>query len=192
MGNAIAGLLDTRQSKPLKGGPTFSLRHRLHRLAWWFVWHGLGAWTPVAAHGWRRLLLRLFGARIDRTARIYPRVRVWYPPNLFMEAHSCLGRDVDCYCVDLIRLGEHAIVSQGARLCGATHDIDDPHFRLVARPIVVGRRAWIAAEAFVGPGVVVGDGAVLGARAVAFSDLEPMFVYAGNPARLLRERYPVE
>ncbi|MGH6957429.1 MAG: hypothetical protein ACREEW_12265, partial [Caulobacteraceae bacterium] len=60
--------------------------------------------------------------------------------------------------------------------------------QLVARPIEIGPRAWIAAEAFVGPGVTVGEGAVLGARGVAMRDLEPWTIYAGNPATPLRRR----
>jgi putative colanic acid biosynthesis acetyltransferase WcaF len=85
-------------------------------------------------------------------------------------------------------MGPYALVSQDAELCAGTHDIDDDYFQLVARPITLGRRSWIAAGAFVGPGVTVGDGAVLGARAVTVKSLAPLTVYAGNPARPLRAR----
>ena len=73
-------------------------------------------------------------------------------------------------------------------MCAGTHAIDDPHFQLYARPITIGVRAWIAAEAFVSPGVTVGEGAVLGARGVATGDLLPWTVYRGNPAVVLRTR----
>ncbi|MDX3927127.1 MAG: putative colanic acid biosynthesis acetyltransferase [Shinella sp.] len=180
--------LDASLFRPREGGPSFPLRHRLFRLVWGIAWMSLGIWTPVPMHGWRRMLLRAFGARIHPTARIYPGARIWYPPNLSMDRHACLGPRVICYCMDRIEIGAHAVVSQGAHLCGGTHAVDDPHFQLVAKPIVIGRDAWIAAEAFVGPGVAVGEGAVLGARGVAFSNLAPMTVYAGNPARRLRAR----
>lgn len=137
---------------------------------------------------WRRFLLGMFGAKIDSTATVYGSVRVWYPPNLEMAQHSCLGPNVNCYCMARIRLEAHALVSQGGHLCAGTHDIDDPHFQLTTKPITVGAWAWVAAEAFVGPGVTVGEGAVLGARGVAFRDLEPWCVYAGNPAREIRKR----
>lgn len=181
--------LDAKISNPRMGGPSFPLRHRLFRLAWTCVWALLGRWTPVPLFAWRRSLLRCFGARIDPTARIYPGVEVWYPPNLAMAAHACLGRDVTCYNMDRIELGARATVSQGAHLCTGTHDVDDADFQLVTRPITVGANAWIAAEAFVGPGVIVGEGAVLGARAVTFRHLDPWTIYAGNPARELRRRF---
>ncbi|RYH07520.1 MAG: putative colanic acid biosynthesis acetyltransferase, partial [Alphaproteobacteria bacterium] len=69
-----------------------------------------------------------------------------------------------------------------------THDVDDPLFQLRAYPIVIGPKAWVAAESFVGPGVTVGEGAVLGARGVTVKDLPEWTVSAGNPARRIRER----
>ena len=138
--------------------------------------------------GWRRFLLRLFGAEIASTARIYGSARIWYPPNLSVGSHASIGRGVNVYCMGPISIGPYALVSQGAHLCGGTHDIDHPHFQLHARPITLGARAWIAAEAFVGPGVRVGEGAVLGARGVAMRDLMPWTVYGGNPAVVLRRR----
>lgn len=137
---------------------------------------------------WRRFILRLFGAKIASTAKVYPGVKVWYPSNLTMHDHACLAPDVICYCMDMIELGPYALVSQGAYLCGGTHNIDDPNFQLQTKPIVLGANSWVAAQAFVGPGVRIGEHAVLGARGVAFKDLEPHMVYAGNPAVPLRKR----
>jgi len=88
----------------------------------------------------------------------------------------------------LITLEKYAIISQGAHLCTGTHDIEDPDFQLYAKPIHIGTKAWIAAEAFIGPGVTVHDGAVVGARAVLFKDAKSNGVYVGNPATLLRMR----
>jgi putative colanic acid biosynthesis acetyltransferase WcaF len=88
----------------------------------------------------------------------------------------------------VVELKREAVVSQGTHLCAGSHDIDDPNLQLITKPITIGERAWIAAEAFVGPGVTVGEGAVLGARGVAFRDLEAWTVYAGNPAAAKRRR----
>jgi putative colanic acid biosynthesis acetyltransferase WcaF len=119
---------------------------------------------------------------------VYSSAKIWYPPNLKMDAFACLGPMVNCYCMEQITLGTYALASQGAHLCAGSHDISDPNFQLVARPITIESRAWVAAEAFVGPGVTIGEGAVLGARGVAFRSLDPWVVYAGNPATPLKKR----
>jgi len=180
--------LDAADPGRSPGDPSFSLTNRIFRAIWSVVWWALASWTPPLFHGWRRLLLRAFGADIHPTALVYGTVRIWYPPNLRMSEHSSLGPGVNCYCMAKIDVGAHAVISQGAHLCAGTHDIDDPNFQLITKPIAIGSRAWIAAEAFVGPGVTIGEGAVLGARGVTFKSLESWTVYAGNPAGVIRMR----
>jgi putative colanic acid biosynthesis acetyltransferase WcaF len=134
------------------------------------------------------VLLRTFGAEVHPSAKVYSSARVWCPSNLVMGPLASLAPGVICYCMDRIEIGAGAVISQRAHLCAGGHEIDDPDFQLIARPIKIGADAWIAAEAFVGPGVTVGDGAVLGARGVTVKNLEPWTVYAGNPARPIRSR----
>jgi putative colanic acid biosynthesis acetyltransferase WcaF len=175
-------------ASPLLGGPTFALRFRLMRLAWLVAWRCLAAWTPSPFHPWRNRLLRLFGARLDPTAIVHGSTVIWWPGNLVMGANASMGPGVICYNVAPVTLEAMAIVSQRAHLCTGTHDIQQPSFPLVARPIVLHRNSWIAAEAFVGPGTEVGEGAVLGARGVAVKALDPWMVYVGNPARAVAGR----
>jgi putative colanic acid biosynthesis acetyltransferase WcaF len=179
---------DLASASPLLGGPTFALRFRLMRLAWMITWRCLAAWTPSPFHPWRNRLLRLFGARLDPTAIVHGSTSIWWPGNLTMGPNASMGPGVICYNVSPVTLEELAIVSQRAHLCTGTHDIHRAAFPLVARPIVLRRRCWIAAEAFVGPGTVVGEGAVLGARGVAFKPLSPWTVYVGNPAAAVAGR----
>jgi putative colanic acid biosynthesis acetyltransferase WcaF len=188
MRNGSPTILRAEKTNPIAGGPSFTLRNRLTRLLWRAAWFTLASWTPPYFRGWRRLILRAFGAQIAPTADIYSSVRIWLPSNLEMGEYSNLGPEVNCYSMDKITFGAYASASQGAHLCAGTHDIDDPHFQLVTKPIVIGDNAWVAVEAFVGPGVRIGEGAVLGARAVTFSDLEPNMVYVGNPAKPIRRR----
>jgi len=105
-----------------------------------------------------------------------------------MAEDSCLADDVECYSVAPITLGPHSTVSQYTYLCTASHDYEDPDFRLLAKPIRIGARAWVAAGTFVGPGVTIAEGAVVGARSAVFKDVEQWTVVAGNPARYLKRR----
>jgi putative colanic acid biosynthesis acetyltransferase WcaF len=165
-----------------------SLRHRLARVAWGWAWTLLFRPSPRPLHGWRRALLRLFGARVARTAAAYPRCRIWAPWQLSLGEHATLADDVEAYSVAPIRIEDHATVSQGAMLATASHDIARPDMPLVQAPIVIGRGAWVCARAFVGPGVTVGARAVVGACAVVTSDVPSDAVVVGNPASFLKWR----
>lgn len=73
-------------------------------------------------------------------------------------------------------------------MCGATHLYNEASFRLVSYPMRIGAYAWVCARATVSPGVNVGDGAILGLGSIATKDLEAFGVYAGAPARKVKER----
>lgn len=180
--------LDGLAARAWEGGPSFALSNRLHRLAWGIAWLLLARWTPPPMRGWRRWLLRRFGAQVAPTANVYGSARIWSPANLVIGDHAAIGPGAIVYSMARVTIGPHAIISQRAHLCAGTHDIEDAAFQLQARPITIGARAWIAAEAFVGPGVSIGEGAVLGARGCAMRDLAPWTVYGGNPAAVLRAR----
>lgn len=163
-------------------------QNQLLRVLWNITWLVLYRPSPVLMHGWRRALLRAFGAKVGRAAHPYPRCQIWAPWNLTMGDHSCLADHVDCYSVAPITLGEHATVSQYSFLCGATHDYEARDFALIPKPIWIGANAWLAADVFVAPGVRIGAGAVVGARSSVYKDVPEWTVVVGNPARALKQR----
>ena len=56
----------------------------------------------------------------------------------------------------------------------------------------VGNDVWIGHGSFIKPGITIGDGAIVGAASVVTKDVKPFSVVAGNPARLIRMRFPDE
>ena len=63
---------------------------------------------------------------------------------------------------------------------------------LITAPIIIGERAWIGADVFLGPGVSIGNGAVIGARSSVFRNVEPWTVVVGNPAKPIKQRATLE
>lgn len=165
-----------------------SFGNKVARVIWAVVWAVLFRCSPRILFGWRRMLLRLFGATIGRNARISPSVKVWGPWNLVVGDEAAIAHSTDCYCVDRLTIGDHATVSQYSFLCTASHDPSDPHMKLISAPIVISDQAWVCAGCFVAPGVTVGEGAVAGAMSVVTKDVEPWTIVAGNPARRIRQR----
>jgi putative colanic acid biosynthesis acetyltransferase WcaF len=177
-----------KNQSPPRYRSELSARNRLARALWTVVWAFFCRLSPRPLHGWRRLWLRLFGARLTGRVAVYPSARVWAPWNLEMADGSALGDWVDCYNVDRIVIEEGAIVSQHAFLCTASHDISDPGRRLTTAPIRLGQSSWVCAGAFLHPGVTIGEGAVVAARSVVVKNVAPWTVVGGNPARFLKRR----
>ena len=180
--------LDASVSRAIEGGASFSLGNRIVRVIWGIAWLLFARFTPPPLHAWRRLVLRAFGARVGRGARVHASVAIWLPHNLELGELVLIGPGARLYNQGTIKIGAWSVISQRAHLCASTHQIDDPDFQLECRPIVVGERCWVAAEAFVGPGVTMGDGAVLAARGALFENAEEDGIYRGNPAALIRHR----
>jgi maltose O-acetyltransferase len=84
-----------------------------------------------------------------------------------------------------ITLGRQVAVGHGVKFITSTHDIGPEDVRNM--PITVGDGSWIGAGAIVLPGVTVGPGCIVGAGAVVTRDCEPNGLYAGNPARRVRD-----
>lgn len=167
----------------------YSRREVITRYLWNICWLCLARPFPRNSFGsWKRFLLRLWGAKIDKTAVIYSGANIFAPWNLVMEAHSCIASNTNIYNAAMVILREGALVSQYSYICTATHDIRDRGFRLYSKPIVLERNSWVAARCFIGPGVVIGEGAVVGATASVFKDVPSWMVVGGNPARIINKR----
>jgi putative colanic acid biosynthesis acetyltransferase WcaF len=167
----------------------FTSTAKLRRFVWEVVWLLAFRTTPRwALHGWRRFLLRSFGAEVGAGCRIAPSCRVWAPWNLVMGEFSALGDGVDCYSMDRITIGSKVAVSQRAFLCTGSHDTRSLSRPLTTGPIVIEDHVWIAAESFVHPDVVIREGAVIGARSVVLQEMPAWSICAGHPCRKIKDR----
>jgi putative colanic acid biosynthesis acetyltransferase WcaF len=155
---------------------------------WWIVQATLFAWSPQFLYGWRRFLLRLFGARIGRKVLIRPTVKVTYPWKIYIGDYSWIGDDVVLYSLGEIIIGRHTVISQKSYICTGSHDYTSLSFNIFSEPVQIGNEVWIATDVFVAPGVRVGDGSVVGARSSVLQDLPPGKICYGNPAEAVKNR----
>ena len=162
--------------------------NELLRRVLWGVALPFFRFSPRPCFGWRRFLLRAFGARVGREVNIYPSARIYLPWNLEIGDWSAVGEWALIYNLGAVRIGERVTISQRVHLCAGTHDYRNPAMPLLKPPIALDDQSWICADAFIGPGVTVGEGAVVGACAVVMKDVEPWKVVAGNPAREVKDR----
>jgi putative colanic acid biosynthesis acetyltransferase WcaF len=154
----------------------------------WILAHPFFRFSPRPCFGWRRFLLRCFGAKIGRNAHVYASATIYFPWNLEAGDESAIGEHAYVYNLGRVTIGDRATISYRAHLCAGTHDHTKPDFPLVRAKIDIGAEAWICADAFVGPGVTVGKGAIVGAGAVAMKNVRPWMIVIGNPARESKRR----
>lgn len=155
---------------------------------WWAVEALLVRPSPQILFGWRRAILRLFGAKIGPNVLIRPSVRIVYPWKVSIGADSWIGDDVNLYSLGEIEIGNDVVISQGTYLCTGSHDHRQPDFPIFARRIVVEPEAWIAAQCFVAPGITIGRGAVVQSRAVVMGDVPSGVIVGGHPATVIGNR----
>jgi putative colanic acid biosynthesis acetyltransferase WcaF len=158
------------------------------QLLWYFFGFPLvrSYWLPMSAL--KVWLLQAFGAQIGRNVRIKPGVRVKFPWRLTVGDHVWIGEDAWIDNLAPVTIESHVCLSQGVYLCTGNHDWFHPNFKLLTAPILIQESSWIAAKAIIGPGVTIGRGAVLGLGGVTGRSLEPMTIYTGNPAQVLKKR----
>ena len=159
-------------------------RIQVARVAWGAV-SILFRFSPRPLWGWRRWLLRRFGATVGDQAHIHPTVRITMPWNLSLGTGCSVGDRAILYALGPIEIGARTTISQGAHLCAGTHDHRLAERPLLTPPIRVGADSWVAAEAFIGPGVTVGSTCIVGARAVVMRSVPNGQTVVGNPARSL-------
>ncbi len=161
---------------------------RLQQLLWYFLGSPLIQSHLLPFSALKVKTLRLFGATVGTGVRIKPGVRIKFPWRLTIGDHSWIGEDAWIDNLAEVTIGDNVCLSQGVYLCTGNHDWSHPHFSLKIAPIAIESSAWIAAKAVIGPGVTIAKGAVLGLGSVTGRSLQPMTIYAGNPAEPIKPR----
>ena len=155
---------------------------------WWAIDFFLFKPSPQIMYGWRRLLLRLFGAKIGKKVIIRPNVTITYPWKVSIGDYSWIGDNVELYSLGEIEIGSNVVISQKSYLCGASHDYKQEDFSIWSGKVVIEDECWLATDVYVAPNVTIGKGTVIGARSSVFNDLPNGKVCVGSPAKAIKER----
>lgn len=161
-------------------------------LLWWFVQGSIFRFSLHNMYGWRNMLLRMFGAEIGKGVKIRSSAKFTYPWKVSIGDYSWIGDDVKLYSLDRIDIESNCVVSQESYLCTGSHEIKDPHFGLVTKPIVIKEGAWVASDVFVYPGVTINELAVVAARSTVTTDVQKNTIVAGSPAKFVKKRFEDE
>ena len=154
----------------------------------WTIAHPFFRYSPRPFFAWRRFILRLFGSKIGKEAHIDPTARIYLPWKLILGNQTSIGENAIIYNLGLVTIGDRATISQRAHLCAGTHNYSSPSMELLRLPIQIENQAWICADVFIGPNITIGESSVVGAASVVVKDIPSGQVYAGTPAKFIKNR----
>lgn len=97
---------------------------------------------------------------------------------------------------DALRIGQNVRIGQFVRIITASHDIG-PSFQrglveTYGRPVTIEDGCWIGSGVTILPGVTIEKGCVVAANSVVAETTEANGLYAGNPAKRVRELEPCD
>ena len=167
---------------------SFRGRNSIYVQIWWMVQSTFFAMSPQFMYGWRRFLLRLFGAKIGSKVIIRPTARITYPWKVKIGNYSWIGDHVELYSLGEIEIGANSVISQKSYLCTGSHIFTKETFDIYERKISIENEVWIASDVFIAPGVTIKKGAVIGARSTVLNDMPEGMICYGYPAKPVKPR----
>jgi putative colanic acid biosynthesis acetyltransferase WcaF len=156
--------------------------------ALWFCFNTTFFCSRFPFSGFKRFLLRMFGARVGKAVIIRPGANIKAPWFLEIGDNAWIGENAWIDNLAKTTIASDCCISQGAMLLTGNHDYSKTSFDLIAKGITLEKGVWIGAKAVVCPGVTCKSHSVLTVASVASSDLEAYSIYRGNPAVKVRER----
>jgi acetyltransferase-like isoleucine patch superfamily enzyme len=125
--------------------------------------------------------------------------------NVKMDKYSDVG--YDCTIIDT-KIGAFCSLGANINIGGASHSVNwvstSPVFNEnkdhikkkfahhkydFSRQTAIGNDVWIGDRTLIKAGVTVGDGAVIGMGSVVTKDIPPYQIWAGNPAKMIKNRF---
>lgn len=109
---------------------------------------------------------------------------LWHRDRLFIGDYVQIAADV------IFMMGSHH--NHNATLISIYPFLDPESLKrsyCAKGDTVVSHDVWIGTGAVIMSGITIGDGAIIGAGAVVINDVAPYTVVAGNPAKIVRQRF---
>jgi phosphonate metabolism protein (transferase hexapeptide repeat family) len=121
-----------------------------------------------------------------------------YVVNDSEAAYTTIGKFCSIAAMTRINPGNHPMerasqshfTYRASAYFAGEQDEDEFFARRRAQPVVIAHDVWIGHGAIVLPGRTIGIGAVIAAGAVVTKDVAPYAIVAGNPACVIRQRFP--
>lgn len=136
----------------------------------------------------RKYLGEIIGTEVDETTTLFT------PFYTNVGRHIKLGKNVfinhACSFLDLggIEIEDNVMIGPRVNISSENHPSEiGKRNTMVPQKVTIKKGAWLGANVTVLPGVTIGENSVVAAGALVNKDVEPNSVYAGIPAKKIKE-----
>lgn len=147
--------------------------------------------SPIIPSSFRVKALKSCGLKIGKNVRIQSD-GFYDTSNMSIGDNVLINRFVKFFDSDRnerIEIGNNVMIAMGVTFCTVTHEIGEVKRggKTFTKPIVIENGSWIGANATILPGITIAKGCVIAAGAVVTKSTEPNGLYAGVPAKRIKE-----
>lgn len=136
----------------------------------------------------RALFSDLIGRKVDDSFVLAPPFYTTGGLDIRVGRNVFINQNCTFYDLGGLDIGDDVMIGPNVSLITSGHPIAPSQRRngVIAKPIVIGKNVWIAADATIIGGVTVGENSVVAAGSVVTRDVPPNTLVGGNPARVIR------
>jgi len=137
---------------------------------------------------------------IGRTVYLWAKHSIKIGDNFYIGKFSIIECDAEignnvmlANCVALIGRYDHNYTECGIpiRLASRIRD-KNYNWKGLYQKVIIKDDVWVGYNAIILSGVEVGQGSIIAAGSVVTKDVEPFSIYAGNPAKKIKDRFPTK
>lgn len=134
------------------------------------------------------LMSELTGQKVDDSFNLFPPFNTDCGKNLHFGKRVFVNSGCKFQDQGGIFIGDDVLVGHNCMIATLNH-AEDPDHRadMIPKPVRIGDKVWIGANATILPGVTIGEGAIIAAGAVVTKDVEPRTVVGGIPAKCIKK-----
>jgi acetyltransferase-like isoleucine patch superfamily enzyme len=136
----------------------------------------------------RALFSELIGKKVDDSFLLIPPFYTTGGPDIRVGCNVFINQNCTFYDLGGLDIADDVMIGPNVSIITSGHPLEPSRRRafVIAKPIVIERNVWIAADATIIGGITVGENSVVAAGSVVTKDVPPNTLVAGNPARVIR------
>ncbi|MBP7652666.1 acyltransferase [Candidatus Dependentiae bacterium] len=136
----------------------------------------------------RRYIYKLCGIEIGLRSYIYHGVTTICPSNIKIGNDSFINYGGLLSAYSDIKIGNRVSIGYNCSIITESHNLESPDFEIEIKPIIIEDNVWIGSDVTLLPGTHIFEGAVIAAGSVVKGNVDKYCVFAGIPAKKIKER----